>query len=120
MKSKFFRLVAACLVAVLTLALFVQSPTFAIGGDEDRHVGSRIERKTPSAEASSRNSEDSQSVSEKKNRDRVNFSDLKALQLPGEPSCMCDGTPEVCDRMCNFEGAEKRSNNRVAAGGIKF
>lgn len=47
MKSKFFRLVAACLIAILTLTLFIQLPTFAIGGDEDRHIDSRVKDFTP-------------------------------------------------------------------------
>jgi len=47
MKSKFFRLVAACIVAVLTLALLVQSPTFAKEADEGGGVDPRIKDFTP-------------------------------------------------------------------------
>ncbi|WP_088889955.1 hypothetical protein [Leptolyngbya ohadii] len=39
MKSKLFRLVTICLVAVLTLTLFVQSPAFAKEADEGRGSG---------------------------------------------------------------------------------
>ncbi|WP_088889956.1 hypothetical protein [Leptolyngbya ohadii] len=36
MKSKLFHLVTVCLVAILTVILFVQTPASAIGGDEER------------------------------------------------------------------------------------
>jgi hypothetical protein len=48
MRSQFFRLVAACLFAVLTLVLFVQSPAFAIGGDGDGRAESNFSPGRPS------------------------------------------------------------------------
>jgi hypothetical protein len=47
MKFKFFRFAAICLVAILSLTLFVQSPAFAKEADEGGGVDPRIKDFTP-------------------------------------------------------------------------
>jgi hypothetical protein len=108
MKSKFIHLAAICLIAVLSLTLLFQSPASAFEGDEGS-LG--LSRGLTSGKAKpSLIPSDGFKVPDlvPDFRGKPSLIDSEGFKIPDplppdfrdKKPCICDGTPEVCDKIC--------------------